>query len=143
MIIGLLTALLWFLKGILVLAVLAILVLGVDLAYYEYKGWKREDRRQKVLEVKETSSDTPNVDRLIRNAKAQKLYHDNSKEAAWEGFFETTYIRGFENNGALRNYGAQVPTRKAFRFFQQMDELAASVVPNYKDAAIFDKTEDL
>lgn len=143
MIIGLLTVLLWFLKGILVLCILALFAIGVDLTYYEYKGWKTEDRRQAILERKETSSDTPNVDRLIRNAKGQQRYRDNSEELAWEGFFETTYIRGFENNGALRNYGVQVPTRKAFRFFQQMDELAASVVPGYKDEAIFDKTEEL
>jgi hypothetical protein len=140
MIIGL-VALLWVLKVVLVLAVLAIVALGADYVYFEIK--KNSKVALQEAAEKPTNSDTPNIDVLLRNAKAQRRYHDKSEEAAWDEFFETPYIPGFENNGSLRNYGGRPLSRKAYQFFNTMEELSAKVAQQQKDATIFKNTEDL
>ncbi len=101
-----LTILLTVLKIAEVLLVTALVLIGIDLGIYYYKGSKEEANRQKQKEA----------------AKAQ--LRREKEESAHEGFFEDRFVRGFDSTGALINRGYRVPTQHAWDYYNTMEQLA-------------------
>lgn len=139
-----LNILLYVLKTIEVVAVLAIILIGIDLAVYLARDGKPAHKKTgaiknklKVLSYKTKTS----VDRLLASPKKFKKERAKAKlrkakeREAYESFFEESYVRGFDSNGTLFYRGMPAPTEKARVYYRMMDKLA--------DQIIFDNTEVL
>ncbi len=81
------------------------------------------------------------VDSVKRHYSAKKIKREQEKlrrqkeEEAHEGFFTTTFTKGFDSNGVLIARGHRVLTPAAHEYYRIMDELA--------DDKIFRNTEEL
>lgn len=115
--IAFLNALLVVLYATLIIAVLAILVIGADLAYYTFDGWNREDRR-----IKNRANAQRRMAEMKKRAQDELRVRKEAEAAA--GFFETKYFRGFDSNGSMYYRGHKVPTMAALEYYRKMDELA-------------------
>jgi hypothetical protein len=123
-----LNVLLFWLKVLEFLCVMAILIIGVDLAWYTFDGW-----HQKTTRVKAEEAAKSKVQELKKRAQARLR---NQKEAeAWDGFFKDGYVFGFDINGEFLYRGEhRFPTEKAEEYSREMDKRAAD--------QIFENTED-
>lgn len=129
-----------------VLAVLAMVLLGLDMAWWLFHN--PEAKAARAAKPKKLTIQT-NVQKLIettrekqakRKAEAEerrKARLRAAKEAeAWLGFDTAEYFHGFDREGALIYRGATAPTGQDWEFFsKKQDEIA--------DEAIFTLTEDL
>jgi hypothetical protein len=143
-----LNVLIFCLKSVEVFVVLLILVIAVDLGIAEFKN---NDRTKKTGEPKMLK-----IQNLIRaivlllnglkarsikawdrdqDCKAKHRLRTEKEKSAHDGFFEDSYVRGFDATGAIIHRGVKVPTEKALEYYRKMDELA--------DTQIFDNTEVL
>lgn len=66
---------------------------------------------------------------------AKARLRKQKEEAAHEGFFEDSYVRGFHVDGSLLHRGIKAPTARALEYYRVMDELA--------DTQIFENTKEL
>lgn len=89
-----------------------ILILGYDM----WTGYRTEDQAQKREEAARAK------EHLREMMRKERIRRQKAK-AAHEGFFEESYIRGFDANGSLYHLPKIVPTARALEYYKQMDEL--------------------
>lgn len=119
MIVEILQGLVVILEIVEIVAVTTIGLIAVDIAFFYYKG---------VVDGE---------NKAIRKAEHQAKHRLRTEKeaAAHEGFFEESYVRGFDASGAVITRGVRVPTAKALEYFKKMDQLA--------DEKIFLNTEEI
>jgi hypothetical protein len=101
-----------------ILCVINIILLGGLFVVEERRGYLRES---KILRDKE---------------KAKAKLRQEKEAAAWEGFFEESFVRGFDSTGAIISRGVRVETEAATAYRKMMDRLADD-----KTIAIFDNED--
>lgn len=129
-----LDVLLFCLKVILALSVLAILLLGADYLWYEYSQWKRTTETARHRADKELSAVEKVRQDAVENLLKTRRREQKEAEAA-KSFFMEDYFRGFDENGALIYRGATAPSDADWEFYKAVDNVA--------DATIFTTTEEL
>jgi hypothetical protein len=130
----LLTIMLFCAKFALVISLLGLVLIGIDLAWHERKGYKNEVKRE--TERENHAADTKNhVTDMLRKEKIRR----EKEAAAHEGFFEESYVRGFHPDGSLWHRPQQVPTHRALEYYRIMEELETTQA----DLRIFENTEEL
>lgn len=147
--IAFLTILIVVLKVVLVIAVTAIVLIGIDVAYSEFKATGKHVKHKNGLFVTalawvaiggirivtwiKQEIEFEKTEEMLFRAKQRRL-REKENEAAGD-FFEESYVRTFSPNGSLTYLAVQVPTQRAREYYKLMDERA--------DAAIFTNTEEL
>jgi len=106
-----------------ILAVSLVILIALDLLISYYKDVR--SRSSKASKVKDSVTAMMQKEQLRREKEA----------SAYEGFFEESYVLGFDSVGALRYRGQGVLTEEALAYYREMDELI--------DAPIFENTEEL
>lgn len=122
-----LNALLFVLKAIEVLVVLAVLILSADFIYAEYVEWKRTARKDAEVVAGDIVYLTP--DQRKANLRAAK------EAEARESFFTDGYYINFDRNGQLIYRGATPPSDPDWSFYQSVD--------SHVDGQIFTNTEEI
>jgi hypothetical protein len=102
--------------------------LVVVLSYDMLTGYRIESKTQK----KDTAA---KAKANVRDMMAKENLRRQKEAEAHEGFFEESYVSGFDSNGALYTRMVCVPTEEAMAYYRQMTRLA--------DEVIFDNTKDL
>jgi len=119
-----LTMLSYIMKIIEVIVILAMVLIGMDLFV---SLW----REPHILRGRAAAKSKASVREMLRKEQLRR-----EKEAsAYEGFFEESFVAGFDPVGALRYRGAKVLTKEAREYYRQMNDLY--------DAPIFKNTKDL
>jgi hypothetical protein len=114
--ISILTMFALFVKVVEVIVIVAVILLALDLALYAHS----EPRVTKqATAVKNKNS--------VRKMMEQERIRREKFDLAHEGFFEESYVRGFDSTGALIARGVKVPTERALEYYQTMDQLADTV----------------
>lgn len=122
--IAFLNVLIFVLETVEVIAILALIMIGIDLAISETRVHRSNTTPHKTEKARHRASEV-----------AKRKLREQKERTAHEGFFEESYVRGFDVSGALFHRGVQVPTAKALEYYRKMDELA--------DTQIFLNTEEL
>lgn len=99
-----------------VICVLTMIAIVLVLSYDTWLGWRTEDKIQK----RETAARSKEHSREMMRKEA--IRRDKEK-AANEGFFEESYITGFDANGSIYHRPRVVPTHKAMAYYREMEEL--------------------
>jgi len=119
-----LTMLSFIMKIIEAIVILAMVLIGMDLFV---SLW----REPHILRGRAAAKSKASVREMLRKEQLRR-----EKEAsAYEGFFEESFVAGFDPVGALRYRGAKVLTKEAREYYRQMNDLY--------DAPIFKNTKDL
>lgn len=92
--------------------ILSSIVLSYDLLM-ENKKENKADKRERAAQSKQHVRDLLRKEALRRQKEAE----------AHEGFFEESYIRGFDSDGSLYHLPKVIPTAKALEYYQEMDRL--------------------
>lgn len=108
-----------------VLAVTAMVLIGVDVAIYEYRDHKETAR----LNVKRILEATKESLRLQKEEQARR----QSEETG--AFFEEAFLPGFDGSGNLHYRGHTVSADARWSYYEKLDKLA--------DTQIFLSTEVL
>lgn len=143
-----LNILLFVLKSVEVLAVITILLIGIDLAFYMYKDSHPTPRAKRRFFLHTAAGIVAGTIRMIteiklyideRSVRKEQIRVIRAKEAeAHEGFFEDSYVVGFDSNGTMLYRGCQVLSEKGVSFNQAMDD-----IDKLMDARIFDNTKEV
>lgn len=111
-----LTALHYFFLVVEIIVVTLVVTLVTILFYDLWIASRREDkaqRRDHAAKAKEHARE------MMRKEKIRR----EKEQAAHEGFFEESYIPGFDPNGSIYHRPKIVPTAKALAYYKQMEEL--------------------
>jgi hypothetical protein len=147
MIIVILNVVLFVLKFIEVLAILAITVLGVDFAYAEFIEWKHKESARKASVpvffdlAKVAHAEHAAVDKLLEDsrkkladAKTRDELRQTKTDEAWGGFFNDDYYRGFDHDGQLLNRGAVAPSEPDWAIYGGTEQIAVvDILTNTKE----------
>jgi hypothetical protein len=140
-----LNVVLFVLKAIETLAVLAILCLVVDFIYFEYTQWKIKDAAWKTKTdalLEKAHAEHEAVNQLLKDsrealvkAKVREDLRQQKSDEAWGSFFDDGYFRGFDDNGRLIYRGAAAPQEPDWEFYKNVDAVV--------DVQIFENTKEL
>jgi hypothetical protein len=100
--------------------VAAVILLVIDAIFFGRKESRKEDRRTPGAKTKQSVTDMLCKEQLRREKEA----------AAHEGFFEESYVRGFDPTGALYPRVVKIPTEKALEYYREMDQLTGIAEAN-------------
>jgi hypothetical protein len=123
-----------------IICVAAILIIGTMFVVEERRGYLREKNRVKTsnkvfrtaVKVKFQKLRTAVVvglqkiqsrfDNFMREQAKAKIRRAKEAEAA-EGFFEESFVRGFDSNGSIINRGVRIETEMATAYREMMDKI--------------------
>jgi hypothetical protein len=106
------------------IVVIAMIFVGADLIMSLFRD-PRVLRNRAAAKKKQAVRDMMRKENVRREKEA----------SAYKGFFEESFIPGFDSNGAFRYRGVRVNTKEALEYYREMNELI--------DAPIFENTKDL
>lgn len=117
------------------------IILAIDMVV----GYFRERKIQKATdqaleEYEKAQSKAVKTKESILETLAKENIRREKERVAHEGFFEESYVRGFDANGAILHRGVKVPTEKALEYYELMDRLETT---RRLDTERFKQTEDL
>lgn len=112
------------------IVVAIIVLLIIDFLFFNRREAQNEVRQTQGAKTKQSVQDMLHKENLRRQKEA----------AAHEGFFEESYVRGFDPTGALYPRVVKIPTEKALEYYREMDQLTGIDAANID---IFRNTEEL
>jgi hypothetical protein len=144
-----LKALICVLKAVEVLAVTLMIAIGIDLGVYMYKeSHPAKSRRfikasawvvaQSIRVLSWCTIEAKGRHSASKKRKEQLRVIAEKEASAHEGFFEESYVRGFDSNGSMLYRGCQVLTDEGRAFHKAMNDIDLAV-----DGKIFENTKEL